>query len=138
MDYPDSRCVLTDTNDSHCRFVGTLEYYGVKQRRAIEYAKNVITIVDTFEGDELAGKQGKVRFIIHKDLRATLNNNVVTITSANVSDIKLEIAFEGIDSVKLVKESYSPAFAREEETIAIEGFMHVNDGKEVITKIIIK
>lgn len=138
LDYPDSRCVLTDTNDSHCRFVGTLEYYGVKQRRAIEYAKNVITIVDTFEGDELAGKQGKVRFIIHKDLRATLNNNVVTITSANVSDIKLEIAFEGIDSVKLDKESYSPAFAREEETIAIEGFMHVNDGKEVITKILIK
>ena len=134
LDYPSSKCILTDKAKSRCVFEGLLEYKNVKQIRKIEYSDNVICVTDRFEGNNISEKKGKIKYILHKDLKAELVNNVITVTCSTNVEFRLQIEFEGVESIMLEKVSYSPAFAQKEDTVAIVGIINIKN-KEFKTKI---
>lgn len=135
LNYPYSECILSEPKEDGCRFEGMLSYYGIKQIRRIDYNASVITIRDSFNGNDIDGKAGKIKYLLHHTLDAVVNNNVVDMKG---NGIDLQMTIENVDEIKLEKVSYSPAFARREETIAIVGCFKLDTNKAYRTVITIK
>lgn len=135
LNYPHSECSLSESKEDGCRFEGTLSYYGIKQIRRIDYNAGVITIRDSFSGNDIDGKAGKIKYLLHHTFDAVVNNKVVDIKG---NGIDLQLTVENVNEIKLEKVFYAPAFARREETIAIVGIFQLDTNKEYRTKITIK
>lgn len=136
LEYPFSKCNSNSIAATRCSFEGILNYYNIEQIRKIEYIDNTICITDFFDGNNIINQKGKIKYILHKDLRAALVNNIITVSSITNEELKLKICIEGAECIKIEKEYYSPSFAQIEDTVAIVGIINIKN-KEFKTKIVI-
>ena len=137
LDYPISNCLLSQCNSEMCDFMGELNYYGVTQRRSINYENNIITIIDSFRGN-LYTKKGHIKYILNKNFNAEkLDNNSVVINSKD-GKICFLLRIYPVCSIEIENTTYSPAFARMVESQAIVGYIDdIDSGKVYKTEIFI-
>lgn len=137
LQYPYSRCTMSEINKNDCSFEGELTYYGVRQTRKVDYSDNRICIVDRFEGGKGLKRHGKIKYILHKDLRAEVKDKEIVVKSTTNNALSLRLYFYGVDDVRLEKEMYAPSFGTKEETTAIVVSFSAISGKEYRTNIVI-
>lgn len=137
LQYPYSTCSMSEINNGECRFEGELVYYGVKQTRKVRYSDSCIYIRDRFEGNGLNKRHGTIKYILHKDLHVELKDNEVVVKGLTKNPVLLRIMIDGVDDVRLEKETYAPSFATKEETTAIVASFVAIAGKEYVTSILI-
>lgn len=130
--YPESHCIKSAREPNSCLFEGDLSYYGIKQKRKIEYKRNTITIEDSIE-DEYDERTGKIRYLLHPSIIASQSDNSSIELKAKNGSLLAALTIKGINRLSIKHAAYSPYFAQERETLVIEGMFDYKNEKKIIT-----
>lgn len=137
LDYPKSEVLCYERDESCCHLAGTLEYYGVKQTRYVKYDGKSILIEDTIHCPVNHVYEGSIHYLLHKDLSAIADEeNSAIICNCNGNQIA-NISIKGIDNIIISKESYSPSFAQNVDSVSINGKYKVQGALHITTEILI-
>ncbi len=137
LDYPKSEILCNEYKDRNCHLAGTLEYCGIRQTRHVKYDGSYILVEDTINSPVDHIYEGRIHYLLHKDFSAIADeeNNVIIL---NYNGEKIaNISIKGAGNVVISKESYSPSFARNVDSVSICGKYKVQGALHITTEIFI-
>lgn len=132
---PVSKLLKDNKSETSCLFEGVMEYYGVKQKRAISYQNNTIEVVDEIQLKDNTSHNGTIRFRLNPIIQPSVISQDSIVLSQKGKHTVAIVKIRGIAKIDTVKATFSPSYGQEMETNMIVGQFTINDSKTISTEI---